>query len=112
MSETPVSPDILRTPLRRRVWLNYALRMRGETFSSIARALGCSHSAVSQVAVGYPVERIERALAAAVGLAPAELFPEHYEADGRRVSLTTVSAHRRKGTRGSARVHAGNTEVA
>ena len=110
MSSTAATPDIPSHPAERRAWIHYQLRLRGLTFRAVARALGVSHQAVSLAALGTPSARIEAALAKAISVPPARLFPEHYAANGRRIPVAMATS--RKGTRQAGAVHAGKSEAA
>ncbi|MCL6285741.1 helix-turn-helix domain-containing protein [Ruegeria sp. 2012CJ41-6] len=59
--------------------LKMELRVRNSSMSKIAAALGVSPGAVTNVSLGIRrSRRIERALAEAVGLSVATLFPDRY----------------------------------
>lgn len=88
-------------PAERRVWILYQLTLKGESFASLARGLGCSTTAVWQVADGKRSDRIGAAIAAAIGVAQARLFPEHFDDRGNRLPVTT--RNRQQATPPSAR---------
>jgi len=71
------------TPRERRKWVLFQLHLRGESFASIGAELGITRNSVSQ-ALDLPSARVERALAAKLGVTPAALFPERFDRNGRR----------------------------
>lgn len=69
--------DIPAHPLLRREWIKFQLRLRGTTLSAVARELGVSRQALGQTLVtSYP--KMERAIAAKLGLEPWVIWPERY----------------------------------
>lgn len=69
--------DIPVHPLLRREWIKFQLRLRGTTLSALARELGVSRQALGQTLVtSYP--RMERAIAARLGMEPWDIWPERY----------------------------------
>lgn len=57
------------------------LRERGSSLTRIANQLGVLQSTVTVVSQGYRrSQRIETAIAGALGMTPEELFPERYSA--------------------------------
>ncbi|WP_051249162.1 helix-turn-helix domain-containing protein [Inquilinus limosus] len=79
--------DIPLDPTRRRVWIQGELRLIGSSLTAIAASLGVSRQAVGQ-ALLVPSERIEQAIADALGLPVAWLFPDRFGADGQRIPNT------------------------
>lgn len=75
----------------RSIWVQGRLRLRASSFAAIARELGISARAVGQ-AMFMPNHRVERALAAALGMEPQRLFAERYDADGRRLHPVRAAA--------------------
>nr|WP_294810195.1 helix-turn-helix domain-containing protein [uncultured Sphingomonas sp.] len=66
---------------KRHAWIKGALALRGATLSSIAREINVAPGTVSIVSRGYRrSRRIEKAIADALDLAPAELWPSRYSA--------------------------------
>lgn len=62
-------------------WLKYQLRARATSLAQIARELNVSLSATKNVKRhAYP--RIERVLAARLGLVPEQIWPERWNVDG------------------------------
>ena len=78
----------------RRQWVLFQLRLRRESFASVAAELGVTRNSVSQ-ALDLPSDRVEKALAAKLGVSPRALFPERYDAKGRRLHLVRGAAPRR-----------------
>ena len=76
------------SPTKRRVWIIENLRIRGKSLSSLARDLGVSRQAVfSAVKLANPGTRIAQAIADALGMPPATLFPERFDENGQPVAL-------------------------
>ena len=73
--------EFLANPVSRRAWITFQLRLKGESFSTIARSMGVSRQAVRK-ALYMPYPRMEEAIASVIGLPPQVLFPERYSADG------------------------------
>lgn len=72
---------------KRRVWIIENLRVRGKSLSSIARELGISRQAVfSAVKLAHPGSRVAQAIASALGMPPATLFPEQLDENGQPVT--------------------------
>lgn len=72
-------PDIINIPHER---LKMELRLRGKSIASIARELDVFRSSVTLVSQGLRrSEKIEKALAEAIGMTPQELFPDRYPAE-------------------------------
>jgi Ner family transcriptional regulator len=61
--------------------IKYRLRRHGYTLTSLGRVLGVTRHAVG-LALRQPYPRIERAIADILGLEPAAIWPERYDADG------------------------------
>ena len=64
-----------------------ALSEKGLSLRTVAKRLGVCPTAVSQAAI-LPSERIEQAIALALGASPATLFPDRYDETGRRTVRT------------------------
>ncbi|GHH03999.1 helix-turn-helix domain-containing protein [Pseudodonghicola xiamenensis] len=80
-------PDIINIPHER---LKMELRLRGKSIASIARELDVFRSSVTLVSQGLRrSEKIERALAEAIGMTPQELFPDRYPAEEERPDTKT-----------------------
>ncbi len=74
-AEIPSNPDL------RWEWIKFQLRARGTSLAKLARALNVSGQAVKNVKrTAYP--RMERAIAKALGLEVAALWPERWGTDG------------------------------
>lgn len=68
---------------KRRAWVIYQLKLRGQTLASIARQASPSVTKQqTQKAMSSPYPRMEKLIANALGLKPQELFPERYDAYG------------------------------
>lgn len=79
--------------MERRQWVLFQLRLRGESFASLAVELGVSRNSVGQ-ALDLPSDRVERAIAAKLGMGQRELFPERYDGRGRRLHAVRESKAR------------------
>lgn len=55
-----------------------ALRKRGTSFAQIARELNVSAPAISLTCSGHRSERIEAAIASAIGTTPKDIWPDRY----------------------------------
>lgn len=87
MSITSSTVDIPKEPAIRRAWVVYQLRIRGLSFGSLARDSGVSRQAISN-ALLMPSSHLEEIIAEAIGLTAQELFPERFDATGRRLHRT------------------------
>ncbi len=96
MSSKLPSSDIPKNPSERRAWIQYQLRLQGTNFRALGKSIGCSQQAVSQAASGLPSFDVERAIADAIGIAHATLFPEHFRDNGERIPA--ARPRRRKST--------------
>lgn len=76
MADAPMPTD----PVLRRHWIQGLLRRRGLTLRALASQIGVSPQAVS-AALSAPSARIEEALARALDMPPATLFPDRYHGD-------------------------------
>ena len=63
------------------LWIKYQLRRRGYTLTSLGREHGVSRHAVG-LALRKPYPKMEAIIARALGLPPAELWPERYDQQG------------------------------
>ncbi|SON55770.1 putative transcriptional regulator [Hartmannibacter diazotrophicus] len=77
------------------MWILFQLRLKGESFTSLARKIGCSQQAVTQVSGGKPSFEIEKAIAKELGVPHADLFPEHFDSAGERIPLLRTSQRKR-----------------
>lgn len=62
-------------------WLKYQLRKRGTSLAQVADELGVTRTAVLN-AKYLPYPRMERAIAKQLDLAPGQIWPERWNADG------------------------------
>ncbi|AVO56286.1 helix-turn-helix domain-containing protein [Ectopseudomonas mendocina] len=72
-----VEVDIPAAPSHRWEWIKFQLRLRGTSLADIARTLKVTGSAVKN-AKHLPYPRVERAIASALGLSPALIWPERW----------------------------------
>ncbi|WP_082061055.1 helix-turn-helix domain-containing protein [Pseudomonas sp. MRSN 12121] len=77
MSEIDMPTD----PDSRWEWIKYQLRVRGTSMAELARRLQVTDRAIRN-AKKTPYPRIERSLADALDLSPADIWPERWTADG------------------------------
>jgi len=77
MTRGPDPATIPQDPVQRNEWIKFQLRVRGSSLSKLARDLGVTRQAVrNALASRYP--RMERVIAAEIGLDPATIWPERY----------------------------------
>lgn len=85
-------------PEQRWEWIKYQLRSKGFTFVSLGRELNVSAGA-PQLVKYTPYPRLERAIAKRIGLTPAQIWPERWNADGTPCRQRPNSAEKRAVTR-------------
>lgn len=68
-------------PASRWEWIKYQLRIHGCPPAELARQLDITDRAIRAVKHG-PYPRIERAIAAKLGVLPVQLWPERWNQDG------------------------------
>jgi Ner family transcriptional regulator len=73
--------DMPTDPASRWEWIKYQLRVRGTSMAELARRLEVTDRAIRN-AKCTPYPRIERSLADALSLDPADIWPERWNADG------------------------------
>ena len=77
MTTVPDPQTIPADPTQRNEWIKFQLRIRGSSLSQLARDLGVTRQAVRNALPSrYP--RMERVLAAEIGLDPQTIWPERY----------------------------------
>lgn len=83
MSIYPSISDIPKNPAVRGAWIVFRLRVAGSSLVAVADAEGVTKQAVSSAVAraggNGSSERLERAVAAALRLPVAALFPERYD---------------------------------
>lgn len=79
-SETAPPTD----PTERTLWVQMQLRLKGHSFSAIARQYGWHRNVVAK-AMRMPSYPQEEAIASALGLRVRKLFPERYDPRGNRL---------------------------
>ncbi len=89
--------NVPKNPAERRGWIIWQLRNRGSSLSRIALQEGVSVQAVSS-ALLVPSSHLQQAISAILDLTPAQLFPEFFDAAGRRLGRTREQ-HRNTGGR-------------
>jgi Ner family transcriptional regulator len=73
--------QLLKNPKKRHAWVIYQVTLQGRSLAQIADNAGVSRQCLYQVfRRTYP--RMEKVVAEALGMAPADLWPERYDADG------------------------------
>lgn len=93
-TEIPSDPNV------RWEWIKYQLRARGQSLAKLARSLGVSNQAVKNAKL-TPYPRVERTIAAALGLSPIALWPDRWLDDenpkrkrpNRSETLQTYAGH-------------------
>lgn len=68
-------------PAQRWEWIKYQLRIRGSSAAKLARQLAVTDRAIRAVKT-TPYPRIERAIAAVLGIEPQQLWPERWNSNG------------------------------
>lgn len=76
--------EIPTDPSHRWEWIKFQLRVKGTSLACIARDLKVTGNAVKN-AKRLPYPNVERAIAAALELAPVQIWPERWGADGQPV---------------------------
>jgi Ner family transcriptional regulator len=94
MNTADTPKDIPTDPAHRWEWIKFQLRVRGTSLAKIARDLEVSGPAVKN-AKSLPYPRVERAIALSLGLQPAEIWPERWDACGEPARRRPRSAERR-----------------
>jgi lambda repressor-like predicted transcriptional regulator len=89
----------------RTFWVQAALRHKGSSFAAIGRKHGWSRITVAG-AMHTPCDPQERAIAAELGVTQQELFPERFDATGKRLH------HVRHNTAGRGAGNVKNSEAA
>lgn len=79
MVEIPSFPN----PLVRSSWVQTELKKKGSSYSAIATDQGVHRSAVSNT-MHMPNDRLEKAIAAELGVTQEALFSERFDAEGQR----------------------------
>lgn len=82
-------------PSHRWEWIKFQLRIKGTSLAKIARALKVSGPAVKN-AKNLPYPRVERAIAAELGLKPIDIWPERWAIDGNPSRRRPNAAERRR----------------
>ena len=77
MSNASDPSDIPADPVQRNEWIKFQLRMRGSSMSKLARSIGVTRQAVRN-ALSSPYPRMERVIAAEIGVEPHRIWPERY----------------------------------
>ncbi|SEE37506.1 Ner family transcriptional regulator [Pseudomonas costantinii] len=103
---------------RRWEWIKFQLRVRGTNLAELARDQGLSDSAVRN-AKKRPYPSVEREIAKALGLQPAQLWPERWNSNGspirqrpNRAESNTVSPkHTEKGPDGHSKTQRKETDA-
>lgn len=63
---------------KRRAWVIYQLKLKGESLASVARKAGYNRH-VPQLALRTTYPKVEVVIAKALGMEPKDLFPERYD---------------------------------
>lgn len=81
-SEVPTNPTV------RRAWIGFQLRIRGLSGRAVALQEGVSQQAFSAAMIGGGSSHLQEVVAQLLDLTPPQLFPELYDASGRRLLNT------------------------
>lgn len=76
-----------KNPAERRGWIVWQLRLRGTSLRRLAADHGVSQQAMSH-ALTASSSHLEAVIAEALGLMPEQLFPERFDAQGKRLTWT------------------------
>jgi Ner family transcriptional regulator len=88
MKSTPLLTNAVPTnPSARLAWLSYQLKLRGSSVAALARQEGVNPAALHR-AMNNSSSHLERAIATALGMPVQTIFPERYDARGRRLNRT------------------------
>lgn len=87
MSHAIATTDVPKNPAIRRVWICGQLRIRGASLRALAKEEGVTHQAMS-AALMAPNVHLEPVIAKALDMSAEALFPERFDAAGRRVTRT------------------------
>jgi len=76
--------DIPKEPALRWEWIKYQLRLKGYTFTRLAKELGIHPNNFKMVKhIHYP--KMQKAIADKLIMLPQEIWPERYGRDGRPI---------------------------
>lgn len=75
-------------PAQRRAWIIYELRVLGISPRELADKEGVSPQAISASAMGNGSSHLQAVLADTLGVPIHELFPEHFDSSGNRLTPT------------------------
>ncbi len=108
MKREPTTNQVPTNPTVRRAWIGFQFRIRGLSFSAVAKSQGVTQQAFSAAMIGGGSSHLQEVAAQHLGLTPQQLFPELYDASGRRLLNTRPPNRttRREGGNGK------NTEAA
>lgn len=85
--------EIPSDPEKRWEWIKYQLRTNSTSLAKLARELSVSGQALKNVKfTAYP--RMERAIAKALSLKPADIWPERWAANGNPYRIRNSRAER------------------
>lgn len=87
MSSLTTTLAVPKEPAFRRAWLVYQLRLRGWSLRQLASQEGVSYEALARTMV-EPNSHLEPLIARVLGTTVRELFPERFDASGRRLHRT------------------------
>jgi Ner family transcriptional regulator len=74
--------EIIGDPVMRREWIKFQLRINGSSFAALAAELGVTAPAVKDV-FNHPYPKMQRAIAAKIGMRPEAIWPERYQVTSR-----------------------------
>jgi lambda repressor-like predicted transcriptional regulator len=87
MTKVTAIDQIPTNPRARRAWVIFKLHSAGSSFAEIAKREGVARQAIG-MALTSPNSHLEEAIAKAIGLTARQLFPERFDASGRRLFNT------------------------
>jgi lambda repressor-like predicted transcriptional regulator len=84
MTKELTKSDVPKNPAEKQAWVIYQLRIRGWSLRTLGREHGVTGQAMSH-ALRVSSVALEPIFANELGLTVAELFPERFAANGRRI---------------------------
>ncbi|SBV90476.1 Ner-like DNA-binding protein [uncultured Alphaproteobacteria bacterium] len=88
MKREPTTPEVPTNPTVRRAWIGFQFRIRGLSFRAVAKGEDVSQQAFSAAMLGGGSSHLQEVAARLLDLTPQQLFPELYDASGRRLLNT------------------------
>lgn len=90
-----LAKDIPSSAGQRREWIKYQLKIRGISLAALGRQHNTSRQAIS-IALHRPSPRWEHEIATALGMTPAQIWPERYDEETHIPKRTEKKAEARQ----------------